>query len=133
MAALRLADGVPDGVTHLRVRRTAQGAEPITARVDLVDAAGRRWTIWENAGYARDQRPGDVAWLALEDFHLYAWGRIDGRRRLRAEDVREVQLRFYARRAGARLAVELEWATPRQAGCTTSVAAFQRGCLPGEK
>jgi hypothetical protein len=109
MAALRLVGGL-EGYSHLRVSSRRLLPQAISVRVDLVDEAGRRFTVWENLGKTGGQGPEEPTWMALADFHPFAWGVLDGRRRLRPNEIREVQLRFYAQKAPAMVDLEIRLA-----------------------
>jgi hypothetical protein len=112
MAAISLAKGL-QGFTHLRVSSRRLLPQAVSVRVDLVDKTGRRFTIWENLGRARGQGPDDPIWMALADFHPFAWGVLDRHRRLRPEEIREVQLRFYAQKSPAMIDIEIKPAKRR--------------------
>ncbi len=95
--AVAAVDGLPaKGFLRLQLNRPM--ASVALVRVDLVDKKGQRFSIWENFGmnYAR---PSPDVWLGIEDFNVYFWGRCGADPRLRPADVREVQLRFYYRKA----------------------------------
>lgn len=110
MASAYLPQGLPAG-GWLRVAVRELGPAAVRVRVDLVDKAGRRFTQWEHLGQVRGLPAQAPRWLNLMDFHPYAWGRLDERRRLRPEEVREVQLRFYAAQGPTLADVELGFAT----------------------
>ena len=111
LAALR---GVPEDARFLRVRLDRPMTRNATVRVDLVDANGERFTIWENLGNPYGGSSRDV-WLGLADFHPYFWSKaVAGNRRLRPDKVREISLRFYLIEGGSRV-VELEWMRARSA------------------
>ena len=126
MAAARLPNGFP-ATGWLRVAARDLGPVPVPFRVDLRDDEGRRFTIWENLGRARGVRSDAARWLALDDFHPYAWGKLDGQRRLRPERVREVQLRFYPSRGPAMTDVELGFGSVLGTGPTEDAAPFADG------
>lgn len=106
LAATRLPNGLPPA-GWLRVATREQGAMPVTARVDLLDSEGRRFTQWENLGHVRGLPITSPRWLNLADFHPYAWGKLDEQRRLKPAEVRELQLRFYAAKGPAMVDVEI--------------------------
>lgn len=110
MAAASLPKGLPEH-GWLRVAMRELGPVGARVRVDLVDKDGRRFTQWENLGQARGLPASAPRWLNLVDFHPYAWGRLDERRRLRPKDVREIQLRFFASQGPTLVDVELGVAT----------------------
>jgi len=87
----------------------------VNVRVDLIDAHGQRFTLWENLGQVYGESSRDV-WLALEDFHPHAWSRIaPGNRRLKPDQIREISPRVYLPRGGA-VDVELDWAKEKARG-----------------
>lgn len=110
MAAAALPKGLPEA-GWLRVSVRELGPAGVRVRVDLIDKDGRRFTQWENLGQVRGLPVYAPRWLNLLDFHPYAWGKLDKRRRLRPGEVREVQLRFYASRGPTMVDLELGFAT----------------------
>jgi hypothetical protein len=109
MAAAYLPAGLPE-TGWLRVAVRELGPAGVRMRVDLVDAEGRRFTQWENLGQVNGLPVSAPRWLNLVDFHPYAWGKLDTRRRLRPSEVREVQLRFYANQGPTMVDVGLGFA-----------------------
>ena len=90
-------DGLPrKGFLRLQLSRPMSGN--MAVRMDLVDIGGRRFSVWENMGMNYARPSGDV-WLNMDDFNLFFWGRCDADTRLNPQDIREVQLRFYFRKA----------------------------------
>lgn len=104
--AAALPGGLPPA-GWIRVAARSSGPVVTKFRVDLIDHEGRRFTQWENLGHVRGLPLSAPRWLNLADFHPYAWGKLDVRRRLVPSEVREVQLRFYAARGPAMIDVEL--------------------------
>ncbi|WP_438483654.1 hypothetical protein [Oleiharenicola lentus] len=94
------------GFIYLKTNRPMTAAARV--RVDLVDRVGRRFAIWENVGM-RYSGPNDEAWLNLADFNSYAWGRITDDPRLHPEQVEEIQLRFFIRKANDPFSVSMEF------------------------
>ena len=83
-------------------------------RVDLIDADGQRFSIWENLGNVYGESSNEV-WLSLQDFHPYFWSKaVPGGRRLRPEKVREISLRIYLPEGGS-IDARLEWMSERSA------------------
>jgi hypothetical protein len=80
--------------------------------VDLVDADGQRFCIWENLGQSYFVNSSEV-WLNVHDMQIYFWGRCTVNPRFHPERVREIQLRFYCNKAGERMRVRLSWMEPR--------------------
>jgi hypothetical protein len=110
LAAMRVPEGLPPrGWLRVAMRELSQ--QEVRVRVDLVDVQGRRFTIWENLGHVLGARVDAPRWLALEDFHPYAWGFLDAQRSLRPEEVRELHLRFYAKQGPAMVDIEIGLAT----------------------
>ncbi len=106
--ALGALRGVPEGAQFLRVKLDRPMVRNSSVRVDLVDADGERFTIWENLGNSYGGSSREV-WLALADFHPYFWSRsVPGNRRLRPDKVREISLRLSLLDGGS-MDVELEW------------------------
>lgn len=111
MAAL---DGVPANAKFLKLTLDRPMSADTFLRVDLIEENGQRFTIWEDFGNVKGAFEREL-WLGLEDFHPYLWSRaVPGRRTLRPDKVREVQLRVYLPRGG-KLDVRLEWAIPARA------------------
>jgi hypothetical protein len=81
-------------------------------RIDLVDAHGQRFTIWENLG-ASYFGPRDDVWMNLEDFHIYFWGRCSDHPILSPQNVEEIRLRFYFTRANESRSIRLSFLQPR--------------------
>lgn len=106
LAAARLPHGLPES-GWLRLATRELGPAPVSVRVDLVDAEGRRFTQWEHLGHVRGLSKAAPRWLNLFDFHPYSWGKLDAQRRLKPEGVRELHLRFYAPTGPAMVDVEL--------------------------
>lgn len=106
MAAAYLPEGLPDH-GWLRVATRELGPAGVRVRVDVVDRDGRRFTQWENLGQVRGLPAAAPRWLNVLDFHPYAWGKLDKQRRLEPNEVRQVQLRFYASKGPTMIDVEL--------------------------
>jgi len=87
-----------DGLPPRGFLRLQLSNPKVHVRVDLVDTKGQRFAIWENFGmnYAR---PSSDVWLNLADFNLYFWGHCGADDRLYPERIREVQLRFFFKKA----------------------------------
>lgn len=84
----------------------------LVARVDFVDTAGQRFTIWENLGQSYTAPRKDL-WLNLHDFHVYFWGHCTDDPRFRPENVRQMQLRFYFLRVPSAIGLDFFLARPR--------------------
>jgi hypothetical protein len=92
MAAARLQGLPPEG--FLVVAPHPALSRPLAVRIDLIDDAGQRFTVWENFG--RDYfSPDPTLWLKLSDFHPYFWGRCTVHPAFDPGRAREIQLRFY--------------------------------------
>ena len=89
-------------------------------RVDLIDAQGQRFTVWENLG-ASYFGPRDDVWMNLEDFHIYFWGRCSEHPIFRPQDIDEIRLRFYFTRANESRSIRLSFVQLR----TSSNAVLQ--------
>jgi len=81
------------------------------ARVDLIDKASRRFTIYEWFGLQRGQLNRDV-WLNLKDFHSYGWGEFRPSA-LNPADVREIQLRLYFTNVAEEIPFHIEFLKPK--------------------
>jgi hypothetical protein len=81
-------------------------------RIDLIDAHGQRFAIWENLG-ASYFGPRDDVWMNLEDFHIYFWGRSSDHPILSPQNVEEIRLRFYFTRANESRSIRLSFLQPR--------------------
>lgn len=108
--ALAAVTEVPKDARFLRVKMDRPMDASAYLRVYLGDKHGQRFTIWENLGRVYGDEASRELWLALEDFHPFAWSQtITGQRRLKVEDIREISLRLYLQ-SGETRTVLLEWA-----------------------
>ena len=108
--ALAAVTEVPKGARFLRVQMDRSMDASAYLRVYLGDKHGQRFTIWENLGRVYGDEASRELWLALEDFHPFAWSQtITGQRRLKVDDIREISLRLYLKSGETRM-VSLEWA-----------------------
>lgn len=82
-------------------------------RVDLVDDAGQRFSIWENLGRSYYEPRATETWLNVDDFGLFFWGHCSLYPKLHPGRVREVQLRFYSSQPAERFTFDLVWRRPR--------------------
>jgi hypothetical protein len=82
-------------------------------RVDLVDSAGQRFTVWENFGMSYF-RPSNEVWLNLKDFGIYFWGRCTGNPVFRPELVEEIQLRVYLAEPEVPMTLALSVMSPKR-------------------
>jgi hypothetical protein len=110
MAIARVRGLPPHGFLHLQLDRPMDAS--FRVRVDLVDRSGQRFTIWENCG-ASYFEPRDEAWLNLDDFHVYFWGRCSENPVFRPKDVDQIRLRFYFSRANDPRMIQLSLWQPR--------------------
>ncbi len=81
-------------------------------RVDLIDKHKRRFTVYEWFGLQRGQF-NQEAWLNLEDFHPYCWGKFSTDP-FNPADVREIQLRFHINTPNEPVPIQVEFLKPRQ-------------------
>ncbi len=82
----------------LRLQLSHPMSKDCLVRVDLIDRRGQRFTIWENFGVSY-YRPSADVWLNLRDFASYFWGRCTKNPVFHPEDIREVQVRGFFKRA----------------------------------
>lgn len=111
--ALARVNGLPPrGFLRLQLDRPMDPS--FSVRVDLVDRAGQRFTIWENYGAGYFETRQDV-WLNFEDFQVYFWGRCSENPVLHPPDVDEIRLRFSFSKAHDPHVVRLSLWEPRGA------------------
>ncbi len=110
MAAAHVA-GLPSS-GFLRLQLSRPMGRDFQVRVDLVNRQGERFSIWENFGVSY-YRPSADVWLNLRDFHPYFWGRCRGSPELRPEEVREIQLRLFAKKANDPVELSLSLHVPK--------------------
>ncbi len=109
--AVAAVAGLPkEGFLRLQLSRTM--SREFVVRVDLVDGAGRRFTVWENMGMGYQQPSPDV-WLNLADFHPYFWGRSGANVSFKPSKIKEVHLRFYFQKPNDPVEVRLSIMTAR--------------------
>lgn len=107
--AITQVNGLPGGIDgFLRLRDLGQGKLAGAIRVDLVDADGQRFAIAEGLGRNPKKSSSDEVFLALKDFHPYAFGRLTNQPVFRPEAVREIHLRFHPRQENVRFRLRLD-------------------------
>jgi hypothetical protein len=109
MAIVSVPKGLPPARNgFLRLFATDDSGMPADVRVDLIDADGQRFSIYENFG-RNPHLPGqNVVYLGYADFHPWIFGRcIPGREKLDPSRVREIQLRFSEAGKGKRYSIQL--------------------------
>ena len=94
----------------IRLQLSVPIGRECSVRVDLVDGAGRRFTVWENMGMSYQEPSSDV-WLNLADFHPHFWGRAGADAAFKPSRVSEVQLRFYFEKANQPVEARLSFMT----------------------
>ena len=110
--AFAAINGVPnDG--FLRVQLDQPMAPGRTVRVDLVDADGQRFCIWENLGQSYFVKSSEV-WLNVHDMQIYFWGHCLPDPTFHPERVKEIQLWFYRKTPGEKMRIQLSWMTPKK-------------------
>ena len=125
-AAASVAGLPKEGFLRLQLSRIM--SRECSVRVDLVDGAGRRFTIWENLGMSYQQPSSPDVWLNLADFHPYFWGRAGERVQFRPSQTREVQLRFYFKKPNDPVEVRLSIMTAAAAcGARTEAGGPEDG------
>jgi hypothetical protein len=109
--AVAAIKGLPaDG--FLRVKLDRPMNKDAALRVDLVDRAGQRFTIFENFGVSY-LRPSSEVWLNFKDFAVYFWGRCTESPRFRPEKIEEIQLRFFVAKTTMPMEVSLSIMRPK--------------------
>jgi hypothetical protein len=129
--AFAAVDGVP-GDGFLRVQMDQPMAAGRNLRVDLVDADGQRFCIWENLGQSYFVKSSEV-WLNVRDMQVYFWGHCTADPLFRPERVREIQLWFYRKTPGERTRVQLSWMTPRRRAEEWESGRVEDGRVEGRK
>lgn len=102
--------GLPeDGFLRMKLDRPMAMGRSV--RVDLVDAAGQRFCIWENLGQNYFVKSSEI-WLNIHDMQVYFWGRCTADPRFNPRRVTEIQLWFFRKTPGEKMRIELSWMTP---------------------
>jgi hypothetical protein len=81
-------------------------------RVNLIDDAGQRFSLFENFGLD-SSAPANQAWLRLADFHPYFWGRFVPGKNFNPASIRELQLRFYFKYLNEPWPIRVEIVAPK--------------------
>jgi hypothetical protein len=91
--AIARVDGLP-AFDFLRLRSDRLLESEFYLRLDLLTAAGERYTLFEHGG-SNPAHPSREVWLNRHDFHLYFWSRYPTRaHELNPASIRELQLRL---------------------------------------
>jgi hypothetical protein len=98
----------------LRLQLDQPMGQEFAVCVDLVDRQGQRFSIWENMGVSYFTPKATDVWLSLRDFQIYFWGRCSAQPVVRAQDVEELQFRFYGNKGDELRSVKFSVMVPKK-------------------